>query len=148
MTERWSFLGSYVYTATQILSAPECASPNFCDPTVQPGAPLLRRPRHAGTLLLNYSGPRWGADVSGSFIGRRPDSDFLFCDLLGCSVPPQNHAAGYARVDVGGWREINHYVTAYADIGNLFNKHYEEVVGYPAPRFNFRAGLRFRVGGD
>jgi len=148
MSERVSLLGSYVYTATQILSAPECAPPNFCDPTVQPGAPLLRRPRHAGSLLLTYSGSRWGGTVGGSFIGRRPDSDFLFCNLLGCSVPPQNHAAGYARVDLGGWRQLNHFVTAYADLDNALNRHYEEVSGFPAPRINFRAGLRFRVGGE
>jgi outer membrane receptor protein involved in Fe transport len=99
-------------------------------------------------LLLTYSGSHWGGTLGGSFIGRRPDSDFLFCNLLGCNVPPQNHTAGYARVDLGGWRQLNHYVTAYADLDNALNRHYEEVSGFPAPRINFRAGLRFRVGGE
>lgn len=147
ISERVSLLSSYVYTATQILSAPQCAT-SFCDPTVQPGAPLLRRPRHAGSLLFTYSGTRWGGTLGGSFIGRRPDSDFLFCNLLGCSVPAQNHTAGYARLDLGGWRQLNHYVTAYADLDNALNKHYEDVAGFPAPRINFRAGLRFRVGAE
>jgi outer membrane receptor protein involved in Fe transport len=57
-------------------------------------------------------------------------------------------AAGYARFDVGGWHAINSRVTAYANIENLLNRHYEEVAGYPGLRLNFRAGMRFRIGGE
>jgi len=39
-------------------------------------------------------------------------------------------------------------VTAYVNVQNMFDKHYQEVVGYPALRVNFRGGMRFRVGGD
>jgi outer membrane receptor protein involved in Fe transport len=31
---------------------------------------------------------------------------------------------------------------------NLLDREYNEVVGYPALGINFRAGLRFRVGGE
>jgi hypothetical protein len=34
------------------------------------------------------------------------------------------------------------------DVENFLNKRYQEVVGYPALKANFRAGLRFRFGGD
>jgi outer membrane receptor protein involved in Fe transport len=73
-------------------------------------------------------------------VGRRADSDFL-----GFNV---NHAAGYARVDLGGWYAINPRVTAYVNVENALNNHYNEVVGYPALSANFRAGLRFRIGGE
>jgi outer membrane receptor protein involved in Fe transport len=73
-------------------------------------------------------------------VGRRPDSDFV--DNL------VDHAAGYARVDLGGWYAINSRFTAYAAVGNVLNAHYNEVVGYPAMTANFRVGLRFRIGGD
>ena len=63
-------------------------------------------------------------------------------------MPTQDHTAGYARLDLGGWRQINHYITAYANLENLLNKHYEDVPGYPAPRLNLRAGVRIRVGGE
>jgi vitamin B12 transporter len=128
---------AYTYTSTQILKAPTAF-----DPLLQPGAPLLRRPRHSGTLLLVYSGLRWGGDLGGTFIGRRADSDFLGL------VPPVTYAAGYARVDLGGWYAVNRRVTIYAQLGNALNNHYEEVVGYPALKANWRAGMRFRVGGD
>jgi outer membrane receptor protein involved in Fe transport len=127
----------YWYTSTQILSAPGASSPNAT------GEPLLRRPKHAGSLLLNYFGRRWGGDVAGSFVGRRPDSDFLFG-----LVPPQDHAAGYALVNVGGWFALNRYMTAYLNVENVLNRRYNEVVGYPALKANFRAGMRFRIGGE
>jgi outer membrane receptor protein involved in Fe transport len=59
-----------------------------------------------------------------------------------------HHAAGYARVDVGGWYRIQSHVTAYINMENALDKQYEEVVGYPALGINFRAGLRFRFGGE
>jgi outer membrane cobalamin receptor len=125
---------SYVYTSTQILAAPGALSPNAT------GEPLLRRPRHSGSLLLNYFGKRWGGDLAGSFVGRRPDSDFLGFGI--------DHAAGYALVNVGGWFALNRYMTAYVNVENVLNRQYNEVVGYPALGANFRAGMRFRIGGE
>jgi outer membrane receptor protein involved in Fe transport len=101
---------------------------------------LLRRPKHSATTLFDYLGTHWGANLGGSFVGRRPDSDFV--DNLA------NHAAGYARVDLGGWYAFNSRITAYANVGNALNAHYNEVVGYPALTANVRAGLRFRIGGE
>jgi outer membrane receptor protein involved in Fe transport len=137
---RVSLNAAYNYTSTQILEAPLCTPQNFCDPLLAAGSPLIRRPRHSGSMLLNYLGSRWGANLGGSFVGRRADSDFLGLGIT--------HAAGYARVDLGGWYAVQSHVTAYANIENALNKHYEEVVGYPALGINFRAGLRFRFGGD
>jgi outer membrane cobalamin receptor len=131
---------AYTYTSTQILQAPLCTPANFCDPLFDTGNPLLRRPRHAATSLLTYLGKKWGANLGGSFVGRRLDSDFLGFGI--------NHAAGYVRVDAGGWYAFNPRVTAYLNIENLLDKQYQEVVGYPALGVNFRAGIRFRIGGD
>jgi outer membrane cobalamin receptor len=136
----WSRLSvdaSYTYTSTQILSAPLAF-----DPLLEAGAPLLRRPKHAGSLLIVYTSRRWGGDLGVTAIGSRADSDFL--GLL----PPVTHTAGYARVDLGAWRAINSRVTAYVKVENALNRHYQEAAGYPALRANFRAGMRFRVGGE
>ena len=76
-------------------------------------------------------------------VGRRPDSDFLFG-----YIPPIYYAAGYARVDLGGWYSFTHHVTAYANLDNAFDNHYNEVLGYPALGANVRAGLRFTFGGE
>ncbi len=138
----FSFTGAYTYTSTRIIDAPPC-DPPFCDPLINGiGAPLLRRPKHAGTVLVAYTRHRFGASIGAFAVGRRPDSDFLFG-----LIPPIYYAAGYARLDLGGWFNINRYVTAYANVNNALNNHYNEVLGYPALKANFRAGLRFRLGG-
>ena len=138
--KRLSLNMAYTYDSTQILNAPYCAD-DACGTTLyETGNPLLRRPKHSATTLLSYSGTRWGANLGGSFVGRRPDSDFV--DNL------VYHAAGYARVDLGGWFVINSRITAYANVQNALNDHYNEVVGYPALTANFRAGVRFRIGGE
>jgi vitamin B12 transporter len=137
LSSKLSLTGAYVYTSTQVLSNPGGFSP------FATGEPLLRRPRHSGSLLLNYSGRRWGGQLGGSFVGRRADSDFLFG-----AVPPVDHDPGYARVDLGGWYAITPHLTAYANLLNALDHHYEEVVGYPALKANFRAGMRFRFGGE
>ena len=139
----FSFTGGYTYTSTQIQQAPPC-DPPFCDPRINGvGAPLLRRPRQAGTLLVTYTDQRFGATVGTVALGRRPDSDFLFG-----LIPPLYYAAGYARVDLGGWYNVTPHITMYANLNNAFNNHYNEVLGYPALKANFRAGLRFRLGGE
>ena len=135
-TQRVQFQGAYVYTSGQILAAPFATGP------LAAGMPLLRRPRHSGNFLISYTQPRFGGTLGGTFLGRRSDSDFLGF------IPPITHTAGYARFDLGAWYEVHRRITAYADVENLLNRKYEDVAGYPGLKANFRAGLRFRLGGE
>ncbi|MGB8918799.1 MAG: TonB-dependent receptor [Candidatus Sulfotelmatobacter sp.] len=137
---RLSLTTAYTYTSTQILENPQCTPATPCGFPYAPGDPLLRRPKHSATTLLSYLGKRWGGNLAGSFVGARPDDDFA-----GFSI---THAAGYVRADVGGWYAINSHITAYANIENALDRRYNEVVGYPALPINFRAGFRFRIGGE
>ncbi|HUD67746.1 MAG TPA: TonB-dependent receptor [Candidatus Sulfotelmatobacter sp.] len=127
--------GGYTYTSSQYLD-----NPAPFDPIYDPGRPLLRRPKHSAVALLSYLGTRWGGNLGGSFVGRRADSDFLGLGI--------EHAAGYVLADVGGWYAVNHRVTAYANVENALDRRYNEVVGYPGLPVNFRAGVRFRIGGE
>jgi vitamin B12 transporter len=135
LTTRLSVNAGYTYDSTQILVAPFAF-----DSFHSAGAPLIRRPKHSGSLLLNYLGNRWGANIGGSFVGRRADSDFFGFGI--------DHAPGYARVDLGGWYALSSRMTAYANVENALDQQYQEVVGYPALGIAVRAGLRFRIGGD
>jgi vitamin B12 transporter len=135
LTPHLSLDAGYNYSSTQILDQPFAF-----DSLHAPGSPLLRRPKHSGSLLFNYTGGRWGANLGGSFVGRRADSDFLGFNI--------DHAAGYARADVGGWFNLTSRITAYANLENAFDHYYEEVVGYPALGANVRVGMRFRIGGE
>jgi len=140
ISSRLSLTTAYTYTSTEILENPECTPANPCSFPYAPGDPLLRRPKHSATTLLSYLGTRWGGNLSGSFVGPRPDSDFDGFNI--------DHAAGYVRADLGGWYAINSRVTAYANVENALDRRYNEVVGYPALPVNFRAGFRFRIGGE
>ena len=135
LTPRLSWNTSYTYTSTQILLAPAGSFP----PNAQ-GDPLLRRPRHSATTLLTYLGSRWGGNLAGSFVGPRPDSDFEGFNI--------NHTPGYFLLNVGGWYKVNPRITVYANVENVLNHFYEEATGFPSLRASFRAGMRFRVGGE
>jgi len=126
---------AYTYTSSQYLT-----NPAPFDPVYDPGEPLLRRPKHSATEMLSYLGNRWGGNLGASFVGRRADTDF---DGFGIT-----HAPGYVRVDLGGWYAVNSRVTAYVNVQNALDRRYNEVVGYPALPVNFRAGMRFRIGGE
>src|SRR5260370_34540897 len=139
LMNRLSLDSSYTFSPSQILAAPLCTPANSCDPLLAAGSPLLRRPKHSASVLLGYLGTRWSANLGGSFVGPRPDSDFL---ALGF-----NHAPGYVRADLGGWYAINSHVTAYANIENALDRRYNEVVGYPALAINFPPGFRLKHGG-
>jgi vitamin B12 transporter len=135
LRSRFLLNAAYTYTSTQILD-----DPAPIDSQYNVGQPLLRRPKHSATTLLSYLGNRWGTNLGGSFVGRRPDDDFFGFGIT--------HAAGYVRADLGGWYAINSRVSAYANVENALDRRYNEVVGYPALPVNFRAGFRFRIGGE
>ena len=135
ITSRWLVNAAYTFTSTEILDNPAPINSLY-----DVGMPLLRRPKHSATALISYLGKRWGGNLAGSFVGRRPDSDFFGYGF--------DHAAGYVRIDLGAWYAITSRITTYANVENVLDEHYQEVVGYPALGTNFRAGMRFRIGGE
>lgn len=132
---RISVDAAYTYTSTQILKEPLAF-----DPILSDGKPLLRRPKHSATLLTTYLGNRWGANLSGSFVGPRADSDFFGYGF--------DHTPSYVLVNAGAWFNVSSRITPYVNVENLLNRSYEEVIGYPALGINFRTGIRFRIGGE
>jgi vitamin B12 transporter len=135
INSKLSWNNSYTYTSTQIIQAPLGTAPPSAT-----GDPLLNRPHHSAQSLLSYLGTRWGANLGANYVGWRPESDFFGYNI--------NHAPSYTLVNAGGWYDLTSRVTAYVNVGNVLNKQYNEVVGYPALRANFRAGMRFRIGGE
>jgi vitamin B12 transporter len=132
---RWlNIAGNYTYDDTEVLQAP-----NVFDPSELPGNHLLRRPVNSGSLTLNASARRFGFTLGGFFSGVRTDSDFLG---LGLTSNP-----GYARFDVAAHYNVGRGITLYARAQNLFDKQYQDVLGYPALGRDYRVGLKYRFGG-
>lgn len=117
------------------------------DPTDREvGLPLLRRPRHSGSLEINWTEQRYDLSVSGSFVGDRRDID----PLTGARFDQDGKAilnGGYAKLNAAGSYYATKAVSLFAHLENLLNQNYQEVRGYPAYRLNFSAGLRIKLGG-
>ncbi|HZV86891.1 MAG TPA: TonB-dependent receptor [Candidatus Binatus sp.] len=132
---RWlNLAGNYTYDDSRVIKA----SDPF-DPTELPGNHLLRRPVNSGSLTLNAAFRRLNVTLGGYFTGVRTDSDFLG---LGLTRNP-----GYARFDLSGSYGISHGVTFYARATNLFDKEYQDALGYPALGRDMRAGVRYTFSG-
>jgi len=114
------------------------------------GARPFRRAPHSGYLALAYHHSRWTASLTGTFVGRRDDSDFLSDKDGGTSLllPNRNLDAGYQKVDIGGSYQVNHSLSVYTDLQNVLGQHYAEAFGYPALPFTFRSGIRVTLGGE
>ncbi|HKF26317.1 MAG TPA: hypothetical protein VKB24_10080, partial [Candidatus Acidoferrum sp.] len=110
------------------------------DPALLPGNHLLRRPVDSGSVSLVTNWRRMGILLSGYFSGQRTDSDFLFLGL-----PP--HTAGYARFDLATSYRMTHGVSLYLRAANLFDKSYQDALGYPALGREVRVGAAYRFGG-
>jgi outer membrane cobalamin receptor len=127
--------GHYSYVDSRVLE-----SPNAFDPALQPGNRLFRRPVHSGSLVLNAGHRGWNANFAGVFIGERTDSDFLGFGLT--------RNPGYARFDLATSYELRRGITAFGRVENLFDKKYEETLGFLAYRRSYRLGMRFTLGGE
>jgi vitamin B12 transporter len=114
------------------------------------GARPFRRAPHSGYVAVTYHHDRWTASLTGTFVGKRDDSDFL-SDKNGSTsllLPNRNLDAAYQKVDLGGSYQVNQALRVYADLQNVLSRHYDEAFGYPALPFTFRSGIRIRLGGE
>jgi vitamin B12 transporter len=132
---RWlNLAGNYTYDDSLVIKAS-----NPFDPTELAGNRLLRRPPNSGSLTLNAAFRRLNVTLGGYFTGVRTDGDFLG---LGLKSNP-----GYARFDLSGGYRVSHGVTFYARATNLFDKQYQDALGYPALGRDMRAGVRYTFNG-
>lgn len=101
---------------------------------------ILRRPRYATTVDALYKKAKWNADFAVISQGRRFDDNFVF--------GPGNvrgFYSGYTRLDLTLGYDLKPNLELYARAGNLLNRKYEEVAGYPAPRFNILFGIKAKA---
>jgi outer membrane cobalamin receptor len=105
------------------------------------GDRLLRRPRHQGSVDFNWT--RGRATVFAELLARGTtlDAEPSLGPTGGLFENP-----GRALVDAGGSFRIVRGVEGYARVLNLFDNHYEEVLGYPAPGRTAFAGVRLAAG--
>jgi vitamin B12 transporter len=133
---RWvTMAGNYSFDDTRVLKAP-----NGFFVVDMPGNPLLRRPLHSGSLTLNAVFRRMSWTLSSYFSGTRADSDFQGLGLL---IPNP----GYARFDLATSYELFRGLSVYGRTANLFDKHYQDALGFPALGREVRVGMNYRFSG-
>jgi outer membrane receptor protein involved in Fe transport len=138
---RWMFVtGSYTYLNTEILSLNGSSSKAPTPFSV--GQELLRRPGNSGGVTTSFTRGKISANVSGYFRGKALDVEPSYGATAGLF---QN--AGYANVGVNLNYAMGHGLTAYGNLRNALNRYYEEVFGFPSPRLNFVAGLKWSFSG-
>jgi vitamin B12 transporter len=102
------------------------------------GEPLLRRPRHSGSISVGYQRGAFGALLVGVHNGDRADVTDLF---------------PYGRVTNGAYTTADltfRYTmgpfTPYLKVENITDERYEEIFGYASARRRALLGLRYGFG--
>jgi len=135
--------GNYTYDDSRVLVAAEPF-----DPTELPGNHLLRRPVNSGSLTLNTAFRRLSVTLGGYFTGVRTDSDFLSMrNGTTCIGPCRTSNPGYALFNIATHYDVGYGVSFYTRASNLFNKQYQDALGYPALGRNVQAGVRYTFSG-
>jgi outer membrane cobalamin receptor len=130
--------GSYTFLDTEILAV---NGSSIAQTPYAVGDPLLRRPRHSGSIDASWTRDRASAFAQIQMRGDTLDAEPAFGPTGGLYANP-----GHAVVNAGGaWRPVK-AVEIFARALNLFDRSYEEVLGYPAPRRTAYVGARFAVG--
>ncbi len=134
---RWlTVAANYSHDDSRVL-----VSPSAFDPALIPGNRLIRRPPNSGSLTMNATFRRLNVNLAGYFTGVRTDSDFLFVGLNLSRNP------GYARFDLATSYNLGRGVSMYARATNLFDKSYQDALGYPALGRDVRVGMNYRFSG-
>jgi len=130
--------GSYTLLGTRILSLD--GSSNLAPLPFQVGQQLTRRPENSGSVVATYSRGRVTADVTGYFRGKTLYEEPSFGASNGLFWNP-----GFANVGINFNYALGRGVSAYGNLRNALNWHYEEVFGFPSPRLNFVAGMKWTI---
>jgi outer membrane receptor protein involved in Fe transport len=135
--------GQYTWMATAILALD---GTTLADTPFEVGQPLIRRPRNSGSYDITWRKGRVRLNSNGYARGSVLDSepnDGLFACQIGLPCLFSNH--GYFLANAGfGIRTVRE-VELFGQLNNILNEKYEEVLGFPALRFNFMAGIRFNL---
>lgn len=118
----------------------------------QSGQPLLRRPKHSGTLRVAYDRGRVSINANARIVGQRHDSPFLSLR----SVPNPNFPTavttditvnpGYTVVGLGLEVRAHDQLRLFLRGDNVGDTEYQSALGYPGLPRAAVAGVRFDIG--
>ena len=107
----------------------------------RPGNPLLRRPRHQFSVETGLSAGRLSAFLNGRARGRALDVEPSFGTFGGLF-----YADGFNVWTAGGAWRLHLTTELFGRIENIFDRDYEEALGFPAFGRRATIGLRIAAG--
>ena len=129
--------GSYTFLDTEVLAVDNTGA---APPPFTVGDPLLRRPRHQGSLDL-----LWTRKALSAFAEVRARGEVLDVEPSFGAFGGLFESAGFTVVDVGASWRFAHGIEVFARALNLLDRPYEEFLGYPAPGRLGVVGVRVAV---
>ena len=134
---RWmSLAASYTYLDSAVLSLN--GSTGLAPIPFSVGQQLIRRPANSGSFVSSFSRGRVTANITGYFRGSDLDVDPTYGATAGLYTNP-----GFFDMGVNLNIRLHAGLTAYGNLRNALNQSYEEVLGFPAPKLNFVAGVKW-----
>ena len=106
-------------------------------PPFAPGDPLIRRPRHQASIDVTLTRARLTAFARVGGRGRMTDVEPNLGAFGGLYPAP-----GYVVADAGASYQVTRALDLFARVTNLFDRQYEETLGYPAPPRAAVVGVR------
>jgi outer membrane cobalamin receptor len=131
--------GNYTWLDTEILAVDNV--PGQAPSPFEVGDPLLRRPRHQGTIDVAVTHGRLTAFAIGSARGEVLDIEPSFGASGGLFEAP-----GYFVMSAGASYRLTPQLSVYGRVTNLFDEDYEEAFGFPSPGRGGFAGVRVAFG--
>jgi outer membrane receptor protein involved in Fe transport len=136
---RWmSLAASYTYLDSRVLSLN--GSTGLAPIPFSVGQELIRRPANSGSFVSTFSRGRVTANVTGYFRGSDLDVDPTYGASAGLYP-----SRGFFDMGVNLNVRLAAGLTAYGNLRNALNQSYEEVLGFPAPKLNFVAGMKWAL---
>jgi vitamin B12 transporter len=131
---------SYTYLDARATNDAGLPSASFAS-----GERLIRRPRHSAELTL-HGRVLDRAELGGSltYVGRRDDVDFNQFPSQRVELPPYTIVDLAADIEVLRPRPHRAGLSAVLRVENLFNRQYDQVVGFPGRDRGVFGGARFR----
>ena len=136
---RWlSLTASYTWLESEVLAL--SGSTGQVPDYFYLGQPLPRRPKQSGTFMATIRHGRADINLGGYWRGHTLDVEPNLGASAGFFVNP-----GYQNIGVNANYRVRGNLTAYVNLRNALDEHYEEVYGYPAPILNVVTGLKWNL---
>ncbi len=138
--------GSYSFVDTRVVTTVS-TSQQF-----QPGQPLLRRPKHSGSIRASYAVSRVSVDVNARFVGARHDAAFLSLRSVPNAERPAAFTSditvnpGYTWLGLGGTVGVHEALDVFVRVDNLADREWDSALGYPGLPRAAVVGARFNLG--